>query len=356
MPETGKPLNGQRILFSVLNWGLGHATRSSVLIEALLNRGAEVHIASDGDSLRVLELQFPQAKCHIFPSYHVKYSTGGVSVFAMLLQAAGSLRTMRKEQAQLKYLHKLHCFTGIISDNRPASWLGGIPSVYLTHQVRIKAGKWSALLTNQHARLYRKFSEVWVPDSEESTLSGELSEHVNTKQAHRYIGWLSRLERVADFKTKYDWAVVLSGPEPSRSQWEAEMLAQCESWPSENGVIVRGKPQAEKMDVSLKVEVIDYLDEQALSKLYAQSELIIARSGYSTLMDLARLNQKALLIPTPGQPEQEYLADSIQIEGWKFVRQHELDATAIAHVKNGHSPKLESPKWPADLFRLFEGK
>ncbi|OYW19875.1 MAG: hypothetical protein B7Z54_02690 [Sphingobacteriales bacterium 12-47-4] len=38
-------------------------------------------------------------------------------------------------------------------------------------------------------------------------------------------------------------------------------------------------------------------------------------NGTSTIMDLAAMQKKAILIPTPGQSEQEYLANYLQKKG-----------------------------------------
>jgi len=51
----------------------------------------------------------------------------------------------------------------------------------------------------------------------------------------------------------------------------------------------------------------------------AQSKVIVARAGYSTLMDLADWKKPCVLIPTPGQPEQEYLGEYIELNNWALV-------------------------------------
>jgi predicted glycosyltransferase len=50
---------------------------------------------------------------------------------------------------------------------------------------------------------------------------------------------------------------------------------------------------------------------EELNQIICASEFVVARCGYSTIMDLIKLQKRALLIPTPGQPEQEYLAQRL---------------------------------------------
>ena len=58
----------------------------------------------------------------------------------------------------------------------------------------------------------------------------------------------------------------------------------------------------------------------------AACEIIVARSGYSTVMDLAKMGKKAVFIPTPGQTEQEYLVEYLENQGiyWKSQDDFEL--------------------------------
>ena len=54
------------------------------------------------------------------------------------------------------------------------------------------------------------------------------------------------------------------------------------------------------------------------------SKLLVCRSGYSTLLDLSVIQSRAILIPTPGQPEQEYL--SLELMNKKLYYSVQQDA------------------------------
>ena len=62
------------------------------------------------------------------------------------------------------------------------------------------------------------------------------------------------------------------------------------------------------MQTENTITVIDHLSSHELNNAILQAGLVISRSGYTTIMDLVKLQQKAILIPTPSQTEQEYLA------------------------------------------------
>jgi predicted glycosyltransferase len=77
---------------------------------------------------------------------------------------------------------------------------------------------------------------------------------------------------------------------------------------NKKGTIVCGKPQEQMTFQENDISIVTHLQDEALSKAIRNAEVIVCRSGYSTLMDLYALNRKAYLLPTPGQREQIYLA------------------------------------------------
>lgn len=352
VPQDELSLGGRKILFAVLNWGLGHATRSEVIIKALLSCGAEVHIASDGDALRVLKRSFPEATFHELPEYQISYRAKG-NLRNLLFQVPRIWMLKGKEKKCIRELQLQHKFDGLISDNRPFSHLKGLPSAYISHQLQLRAG-WVSFIANRvHRRLWTRYSEVWVPDFETRILSGELSKGNNARIPVRFTGPLSRLKMVTKSR-EIPWAAVLSGPEPLRSEWEAELLEMKPHLP-QGGLIIQGKPEAHS-----EIDgVINYLDKTDLNQLYADASVIICRSGYSTIMDLWKLGKRAILIPTPGQSEQLYLAELHHGKSWISLPQNEADyAQALMQLENVEvesDPRTES-KFPMELFRLFQGE
>jgi UDP-N-acetylglucosamine:LPS N-acetylglucosamine transferase len=103
-------------------------------------------------------------------------------------------------------------------------------------------------------------------------------------------------------------------------------------------LLVQGKPEQTTTSTDSypgNVKVVTSMTAEALHRAILESEVFIGRAGYSTVMDLAHLGKPALLIPTPGQTEQEYLAQTLSLEN-AFVaqQQHDLNlAAGIAEAK-----------------------
>jgi hypothetical protein len=199
--------------------------------------------------------------------------------------------------------------------------------VFLTHQVNIKtpyhALTWVVNTFNHY--LIQRFSACWIPDmAGEINLSGKLSRPV-FKGIYRYIGALSRMKSF-DQEKKYDAIAVLSGPEPQRTYLEQVIIRQASALPY-GFLIVQGKTERkERFFLQKNIEVASFLTTAELNEAMLASRIFIGRSGYSTLMDLAKLGMKAVLIPTPGQTEQEYLAEKCRQGGVFFIqRQRDLD-------------------------------
>lgn len=304
---------GLNVLIAPLDWGLGHATRCIPLIYSLLNDGATVFIAASGATRVILEKEFPQAIFLSLPGYNVKYSrTGSGLALKLLLQLPGLFAAVYKEHRWLKKMVKSAGLSLVISDNRPGLYTKKIPCVYITHQLTIKTGNrfTGQMAQKLHYFFINKFNSCWVPDhAAANSLAGELSHpSVLPQTPVTYTGILSRFKKKAA-ERKYELLVLLSGPEPQRSIFEAILLPQLEQYDG-RVLFVRGLPAA---NTNLKpsrshITIHNYMDAAALNNAILQSEMIICRSGYTSVMDLAILQKKAVMVPTPGQTEQEYLA------------------------------------------------
>ncbi len=323
-----------RILVAPLDWGIGHSTRCVPIIKELMRQEADVVIASNGRPLKVLEREFPDLPSYKLPPYDVRYPFRSI-VLNMLLQMPRLLWTTWAEHRQVdQMIDHLH-LDGIISDNRMGCFSRKVPTVVISHQLNVKApSKFLYRLTNLMNHWYlRHYDHCWVPDwAGENNLSGELSRPsplANTS----YIGPITRLKAVK-VDPAYDVLALLSGPEPQRTNLEKVILRQAASLPYKF-LVVQGKPEAsEQPERHAHIDVAPFLDAPALSNAIAESRMVICRSGYSTLMDLAALGKKALLIPTPGQTEQEYLAEFLMGKGsFVWQDQKEIDlAKGIAEV------------------------
>ncbi len=301
----------KRILVTSLNWGLGHATRCIPLIAALEAMGVDVVLASDGVALHLLRAEFPHLPAFELPSYRIRYDSSNM-VLNIGRQLPRILYAVRSEQWATERLVQDHNIQGIISDNRYGCFTKHTYNIMLSHQLylRVPNGilEWGA---NRFLRTaLRKFNEVWVPDvAGEPNLSGELSHGETAVHPQvRYIGPLSRI-RAYESETEYQVVVILSGPEPQRSYLEQRLLEQAMSLP-QKFIFIQGKTNAkEHYYAAENVEVVSYLTSRELNAVLLAGDVLVCRSGYSSIMDLAAAGKKAILIPTPGQTEQEYLAD-----------------------------------------------
>ena len=317
-----------KILVAPLNWGLGHASRCVPLVQRLLDEGHEVILGGDGESLTLLRKHFPKLRyVHLAP-LNLRYSAGRRQVWAMIKALPQIFFWALKDHAMLKAVLREEPIDQVISDNRFGLYNEKTECIYITHQLHIllpRGWKWAEhIASRMHARIYGHYNKVWVPDyaDKEKCLAGDLSHHNHLPFGHlpctiEYIGPLSRFEK-SELRnsgiTKYDVVAVLSGLEPHRTMFEKEIIARY-SEGTEKVLIVQGLVHRPNTRITRGgITIVPYMSDTELAEALCGAKHIIARSGYSTIMDLDALGLlgKAELIPTPGQPEQEYLAFWVQ--------------------------------------------
>lgn len=302
------------ILIAPLDWGLGHTTRCIPLIHQLVQNGCRVIIAAEGAGQQLLQQEFPQAVFIARKGYRVQYAQHKKWMpLKMLLQLPRIGWRIWEEHRWLQKVVKEYGVNGIISDNRPGLFHPTVPSVYITHQLSIQTGHpFTAAIANaMHHWFIKKFTQCWVPDFEgDNSIAGALSQSQKQLTHLQFIGGLSRFNRLAEMPIKYDLLLLLSGPEPQRSIFENRLLSQLQSF-SGRVLLVRGLPNSSNgLSVTVKNGQVDsrnHLSASALNVAIQQSRLVVCRSGYTSVMDLIKLQQPAILVPTPGQTEQEYL-------------------------------------------------
>lgn len=320
-------MKGKRVLVTPLDWGLGHATRCIPVIEELKKRNCEVFIASSGSSQALLKKEFPDFVFFGLPPYQIKYPAYGSFVFSMVWQIPKIKNAIAEDHKQILKIVIENNIDLIISDNRYGCWSSTIPSVIICHQLSIQLPfVWrffKPAVDFYHQRMIRKFNQCWIPDDPNGLLTGELSTKMNL--VVKRIGILSRFKKLT-LESKYDVAVVLSGPEPQRSMLEDIISRQIRSQQLKT-IMIRGVVEGDGSWVQEGgVTTVNFLQAAKLEEVINQSKIVIARSGYSTIMDLARLGKKAILIPTPGQTEQEYLANRLLSKGMCYtVSQKDFD-------------------------------
>ncbi len=307
----------KNILITILNWGLGHAARMIPIIDFLVKKeDVEVILASDGRALRLLEEEYPQLKTVELVSYDVIYSESESMFVSMSKQTPKFLSNISKEHNQIQKIIDELEITALISDNRYGTWSKKIPCIFITHQIFIQIPSHLKILNPIVHKLnhyfINKYDECWIPDfSGSNNLSGDLA-HKKTlsEKKFKFIGPLSRLKpSTVNNSNKSDKILILlSGPEPHRSVLE-KILTEQALKTDKQFVMVCGETNKPKSVQKIKnIEKISFATSKEIQNHFDNSNLVICRAGYSSIMDLVKTGKKAMLIPTEGQTEQEYLA------------------------------------------------
>jgi hypothetical protein len=335
IPESIRPC---RVLVCALDWGLGHAARTTPLVREFLRRGSQVVLASNGRSADFWRSEFPELKLRGLPDYGVRYAPGPWLVPGILASLPRLFRAISGERKSLASWRR-DGFDLVLSDNRYGCRIPGVRSILLTHQLRLAApsglggiegaGEWMM------SRFVRSFSEIWIPDrSQGLVLSGRLGHpaHPEHFPPLRYIGPQSRFAsgaRDPAWAGPWDSVGLVSGPEPSRTKFENQLRARFRDRPGRH-LLVRGRPDLAPIEVpsaDFLVEV-PHLPTPALAAAFSGAQQIVSRGGYSTVMDLdalGLLGERCLFCPTPGQTEQETLARELSARGaCAMLRENDL--------------------------------
>ncbi|MDR0872898.1 MAG: hypothetical protein LBN27_05440 [Prevotellaceae bacterium] len=331
-------LAAKKILVCPLNWGLGHATRCVPLIRHFLADGKEVVIAADGYPLSFLREEFPELTFIEFPSYHITYSKNNSQVWAMLLSLPNVVAGIFREHRQLKKIVAEHRIDCVLSDNRFGLWHKGVHSIYMTHQLMIKMPCglrfFEPFAWLIHRFFINKYDVCLVPDVQgKGAWAGDLTHKYPLPRNARFIGILSRFlggENVTRFWKRVTFEIpevlaVISGIEPQRSIFEKILIEEFLQ-KEYNSLIVRGLPSKEKTEKQIgNAKIVSHLSSEEMEFYLRNTPTVICRSGYSSIMDLAAIGRTAILVPTPGQTEQEYLAEYLSKEkGFVCVKQSKL--------------------------------
>ncbi len=335
----------KNILIAPLDWGLGHATRCMPLIDLLIKKGHKVFIAGNGDSFYLLKEEYPYLSFYEFPGYNITYAVGKNAAFHALMQTPKILKTIQKENKVVAEIIDKEKIDLIISDNRYGVRNTKVKSIFICHQIALQAPKFASFMNPVFLRLHlkqiQKFDALWIPDEEnENNLSGKLSHDITFKIPTTYIGIKSRFlnfKNEQSFIEKIDFSilVVLSGPEPQRSFLENELKKKLQNIHAKI-LVVKGKTAEQKTEIENNITTINYLNTNDLYVALQKAKTIICRSGYSTIMDLAILGKKAILIPAEGQTEQEYLSKILSAKGFAVeCKQDDLNIeNALEKLKN----------------------
>lgn len=324
-----------RVLVAPLDWGLGHATRCIPIINQLISQGCALYIVVDKKNFFLLQKEFPDTVFLRYKGYEIEYShQKKFLLLKLIFQSPKIIRRIFLENIWLKKIIKKYSIDAVISDNRFGMYNKNVPSIYITHQLYIKTGNrfLEKIAQKTHYYFIKKYTACWVPDSEKNGLAGELSHPKKLPQNAIYLGPVSRFVSMPETKIFNDLLIIISGPEPQRTIFEKEILEQIKLIKG-HIIFIRGLPsENQKPENFGEVKIENHVPSYELNKMIESSKIIISRSGYTTVMDLATLRKKAILIPTPGQTEQEYLVKYLSEKKY-FITENQ-DAFSIKESLN----------------------
>jgi len=324
-------------LFAVLGWGLGHATRSIPLIHKFIEHKIGLILGGCGDSLLLLRETFPQLEHVSLPSYGFRYPrSGALFPWAILGHLPRFMNARAEEHRILRRMVAERRVQGVVSDNRYGLYLDGLPSRLLIHQLSPELPAplqpFRKHILGLHHDMLARFGRCWVPDNPEHDFAGRLSHAFRPSLKTDYLGPLSRIPSIPLTETdgSYDLCAVLSGPEPQRSILE-DMVIRQSAKAQAHLALVRGLPaNGHTMNTVGRADCWGHLPGPALRQVLEHSRVLLCRPGYSSLMDYYATGLPAILVPTPGQSEQEYLGRWWASRGYGIsVPQHDLDLISL---------------------------
>ena len=322
--------HGARILVAPLDWGLGHSTRCIPIIHRLLELGAVPIIGADGGPLSLLGDEFPELEKVRIPGVNIRYGAGRSQLWSMARQFPAMVQSVQRERTQFDRIRQELRLNAVISDQRFGIRSSDLPSVIITHQLFPFTPIAQNALRKVNLRHITRFDRCWVMDEPDAPgLAGDLSHGPPMPPNARYIGVLSRMRHGGPVPTeRHQVVAVISGPEPQRTLLEDLLTEQLQRVPGEH-LMVRGLPKVHEVQRIGNVTKMPHLHASELAERLLASEHIVSRSGYTTLMDLVAIGRTALLIPTPGQAEQEYLGE-LHARTGRFVVQQQQDLDIVA--------------------------
>jgi hypothetical protein len=305
------------------------------IIKKLRERNCNIIICSGIEHQAIFKNELTGLTYIDFPGFRPGYSRFLPQYIFILMKTPLLFCHILAEHFKIKRIIRENNIDIIISDNRFGLWNRRIKSVYVTHlpviplPEKLKSLEWIGI--RFHRFIIKKYSLCLIPDLPgKVNISGRLTHEVKLPDNTRFIGILSRFsDKPGAGEKKFRFphnTVILSGPEPQKGilrQKLVKILIRREP----PAVFLEGRPgNAKEISESGNIISYNHLPSDEMRDMITGSSSIITRSGYTTIMELISLNCSALLIPTPGQTEQEYLAEYLTLKGWfTSVTQHRLN-------------------------------
>ena len=359
MYSDNPPPSQKRILYAVLNWGLGHAVHSVQMIRSL-SENNEVILAATGRALAFLKDEFPHLQSINLPDYTIQYaSKQRFLVVRLILQVPAMLVSLLREHWQTEKIVRERDVDLIISDNRYGVYSRNVPSFFITHQLRFKLPrtirKFEVISEWFNRWYFRKYTGVLVLDEQgKENMTGDLA-HSGKICRHpklTYIGLWSTVHK-ENVLQDIDVLAVISGPEPHREIFGKKVIEQMKNMPG-NKVVILGKPEDTGKDYSYPgLQVYSFKNRKEVNALLNRAKIVVCRSGYSSTMDLVSLKKPALMVPTPGQTEQEYQAEYYRDKGYFYmVSQEEMNLSVDLKTAKKFS-RIKESRLKVNQYDLF---
>lgn len=286
-------IQNEKILLAFLNWGKGHLSRCIDVCRRLSSQSNTIFVACSAKDFHILSEYLPSLTHISFQDYPFKFSGKGDFTSDLLKSKKELSNFIKWEHTEVEKLVLENEISLVISDHRYGFYSKIISSIFITHQVHLSLKWWQFPAQLMHRRWINQFNHIWIMDDEQHSLAGKLSQKGNLKNAS-YIGHFSRFEERKKSENTLKIGVC-SGPYPYNEQLLSQLVQN-----QELDYIISSIPSEDK-------RVIKSTSWKEADSLFYHAKEIHSYCGYSTLMDLKRLNCKGKLIPTPGQTEQEYL-------------------------------------------------
>ena len=306
-------IDNKTILLSPLDWGFGHTARCVSIIRILLANN-KVVFAGNEAQINFISHEFPTIKTEFIDGYSITLSSKKSTYIQISKQTIQIVKAIKKETDWVKKYICNHNIDLIISDNRYGFRHPDIESIFISHQLNLPLPIFKKFVNNRLARYINNFSEVWIPDNERLKLSGLLSTSDLIKIESKKIGLLSRFILQKEI-IKYDYLFIVSGPSPENFIFLHEIEQKIQETKCKIAIVSSVRSKTPK----LRFDYFYLPSSSLLNQLVNQSSCVVSKSGYTTIMEMISINKKAILIPTKGQFEQEYLAKHIRIDHLEFI-------------------------------------
>jgi uncharacterized protein (TIGR00661 family) len=307
-------IDNKTILLSPLDWGFGHTTRCVSIIRILLANNNKVIFAGNKAQVNFISHEFPALKTEFIDGYNITLSSKKSTYIQIYRQTIKIVKAIKKETDWVKKYISKHNIDLIISDNRYGFRHSNIESIFISHQLNLHLPIFKKIVNHRLASHINNFNEAWIPDDEKLNLSGSLSKSKLIKIGCKEIGLLSRFNLHKE-TIIYDYLFIVSGPSPENSIFLNKIEQTIQKTKFKIAIVSSVKSKTPH----LRFDFFYLPSSLHLNQIINQSSCVVSKSGYTTIMEMVSINKKAILIPTRGQFEQEYLAQHIRIDHLDFI-------------------------------------